>query len=72
MLGNQKEALNYLIRELIEADEPEALLATLLRVAQRMSYHSIRQATPDECMRWERLADAIKRVQERLGADEID
>ena len=73
MLGPQKEALEFLLAELIKADEPEAMLMTLRRICERMAHRSTRHNSRNECLRWQRLAEAVISVQHRLDelADDI-
>lgn len=69
MLGQQKTALEFLISQLIDADEPEAMLSTMQRIAERMAFRSTRFAHRDECERWERLAAALNTVRFHLDKD---
>jgi hypothetical protein len=60
--AHEKDALRFQIVELVEADEPEAVVATLLRIAERMTMRAIRQDDRDEARRWNALAERLSRV----------
>jgi hypothetical protein len=64
--ANEKAALHVLIAELIEADESDVLLAVLARIADKMSFRSIRTSKYDDVERWLKLGEAITSVQKRL------
>lgn len=63
----EKNGLTQQLAMLLEADEPEAILATLQRVAERMAHRVTRAAISDlEALRWQALADACESVQREL------
>jgi hypothetical protein len=63
----EKNGLTQQLAMLLEADEPEAILATLQRVAERMAHRVTRAAISDlEALRWQSLADACEAVQREL------
>jgi hypothetical protein len=56
---NEKSALELLVVELIEADEPEAVLAVMTRIAERMAFRAMRADARDEALRWQQMVDAL-------------
>jgi hypothetical protein len=63
----EKEGLRQQLQLLLEADEPEAVLATLRRIAERKAHSVTRGAISDnEARRYQALADALKAVEEQL------
>jgi hypothetical protein len=63
----EKEGLWQQLQLLLEADEPEAVLATLRRIAERKA-HSVTRGfiSGDEARRYQALAEALKVVEEEL------
>ena len=59
---HEKDALRFQIVELVEADEPEAVVATLKRIAEQMTMRAMRQGDRDEAKRWDALAERLSRV----------
>jgi hypothetical protein len=66
MNAHEREALRFQISELVDASEPEAVLATLHRIAERMAQRAIRLGKQDDCARWLRLERALSAVQRQL------
>ena len=68
----EKNALKEQLATLLELNEPESILATLQRVAERMAHSVTRGAiTEGEALRWQSLANACASVEkeiERLNA----
>jgi len=60
--AHEKDALRFQIVELVEADEPEAVVATLKRIAEQMTMRAMRQGDRDEAKRWDALAERLSRV----------
>jgi hypothetical protein len=60
--AHEKDALRFQIVELVEADEPEAVVATLKRIAEKMTMRAIRQDDRDAARRWDALAQALAAV----------
>jgi hypothetical protein len=60
--AHEKDALRFQIVELVEADEPEAVVATLKRIAEKMTMRAIRQDDRDAAKRWDALAQALAAV----------
>jgi hypothetical protein len=67
LTDQEKNGLTQQLAMLLEADEPEAILATLQRVAERMAHRVTRAAISDlEALRWQSLADACQAVQREI------
>jgi hypothetical protein len=63
----EKIGLTQQLAMLLEGNEPEAILATLQRVAERMAHRVTRaDITELEALRWQSLADACVSVQREL------
>jgi hypothetical protein len=60
LTGQEKDELQLLV----ELDEPEAVVATLTRIAKR---HAL-EATPELARRWTLLANALLQVEFALNA----
>jgi hypothetical protein len=60
--AHEKDALRFQIVELVEADEPEAVVATLKRIAEKMTMRAILQDDRDAAQRWDTLAERLSRV----------
>jgi hypothetical protein len=64
-----KNALKEQLALLFELGEPEAILATLQRVAERMAHSVTRGAIGEgEALRWQSLAKACASVEKELEA----
>lgn len=59
LTAHEKAALESQIEILIDADEPEAVLATLHRVAERMTVRAIWRDQHKAADRWMKLAKAL-------------
>ena len=63
----EKEGLRQQLTLLLEADEPEAVLATLRRIAERKAHAVTRGLISDnEARRYQALAAALKCVEDEL------
>jgi len=63
----EKDGLRQQLQLLLEANEPEAALATLRRIAERKAHSVTRGLISDnEARRYQALATALKAVQEEL------
>jgi NAD-dependent oxidoreductase involved in siderophore biosynthesis len=63
----EKEALKFQLGELLEHDEPSAILATLHRVAERKAYACTRgRQDMSAAIAWQELADALASVRAEL------
>ena len=63
----EKEGLRQQLQLLLEADEPEAVLATLRRIAERKAHSVTRGAISDnEARRYQALAEALHAVEDEL------
>jgi hypothetical protein len=63
-----QEGLRNHLMILMEADEPEAILGSLRRLAEHKAHLVIRgHVTEHDAERWLNLAKALARVQEDLG-----
>jgi hypothetical protein len=63
----EKEGLRQQLELLLEANEPEAALATLRRIAERKAHSVTRGAINDlEARRYQALAEALKAVEDEL------
>jgi hypothetical protein len=60
--AHEKDALRFQIVELVEADEPEAAVATLKRIAEKMTMRAMRQGDRDAAKRWDALAEKLSRL----------
>jgi hypothetical protein len=60
--AHEKDALRFQIVELVEADEPEAVVATLKRIAEKMTMRAMRQGDRDTAKRWDALAERLSRL----------
>lgn len=59
----------FLLR-LVEAEEPEVMLACLKRICERKAFKEVRREDRGEALRWQHMADAVTEVQlalERRG-----
>jgi hypothetical protein len=63
-----QDSLRHYLTILMEADEPEAILGSLRRIAEHKAHSVIRgNVTEHDAERWLNLAKALARVQEDLG-----
>jgi hypothetical protein len=60
--AHEKDALRFQIVELVEANEPEAVVATLKRIAEKMTMRAMRQGDRDAAKRWDALAEKLSRL----------
>jgi hypothetical protein len=60
--AHEKEALIALVTELIEANQPKAVLAVLQRIAERMTMRAIRYDRRADAAGWMKLVDALETV----------
>lgn len=66
--AQQKDALSFQLCTLLELDEPEAVLSTLQRIAERKAFSATLGAIElDEAERWQALADALASVRHELA-----
>lgn len=64
---NEKTALKEQVATLLELNEPESILATLQRVAERMAHSVTRGAITElEAQRWQAVAKACQAVEKEL------
>jgi hypothetical protein len=56
----EKDALQFLLMELIHADEPMAMLAVLKRIAERMAFRAVKAKDVKAATDWQELVDAIR------------
>ena len=64
---HEKIGLTQELAILLEANEPEAMLAVLRRTAERMAQRVFRASISDlEALRWQRLAEACHAVEKEL------
>jgi hypothetical protein len=66
MNAHEREALRFQISALLDAGEPEAVVATLRRIAERMGQRAMRLGKPNDCARWVRLEEVLSAVQRQL------
>jgi len=64
--AQQNDALKFQLAQLLDYDEPAALIATLQRIAERKAYAASRASNTDAAIEWQRLAEAAKRVAAEL------
>jgi hypothetical protein len=57
---DEKRAIEFLLSELVNADEPMAMLATLQRVAERMAFRAAKLNDHEYATKWQALVDVIK------------
>jgi hypothetical protein len=63
----EKEGLRQQLQLLLEANEPEAVLATLRRIAERKAHAVTRGVISDnEARRYQALAEALQCVEDEL------
>ena len=64
----QRIAILQMLEALLDADEPEALLAVLHRIAESKARAALRlQAEIDEVGRWVRMVEALERLRQGSG-----
>lgn len=66
LLKHQQEQLRHLLTILLEADEPEAILSSIRRIAERKAHDMTRNQTDNEIQRWYNLAEALMKVEKEL------
>lgn len=67
LTDHEKNALTAQLAMLLEANEPEAILMTLRRTAERMAQRILRaDITELEALRWNALAGACLAVEKQL------
>jgi hypothetical protein len=66
----ERDALRHLLVLLLEADEPEAMVASLRRLAERKAWYAVRGALVDRqaAGRWSALAEALAKVERQVNA----
>lgn len=65
----EKTALKEQLAMLLELGEPESILATMRRVAERMAHSVTRGAIGEfEALRWQALANACQAVGQELAS----
>ena len=66
----ERQALRQFLWLLLEADEPEAMLAALRRLAERKAWCAVRGALVDRqaAGRWSALAEALAKVERQVIA----
>ena len=64
----ERETLKHFLGLLLEADEPEAMVASLRRLAERKAHYAIRGARVDRqaAQRWQALAEALAKVERQV------
>jgi hypothetical protein len=63
----EKDSLRFQLGLLLEFDEPEAILGTMRRVAERKAYTVTRGLiSVHEAKRWTRLGEALRKVEDEL------
>jgi hypothetical protein len=59
LTAQEKAALSFLVSELVEADEPMAMLAVVQRIAERMAFRGAKAQNFEIATRWQELADTL-------------
>lgn len=59
MTPQEKAALQFQVTELVEADEPGAMLATMKRIAERMAFRAAQSEKREVAARWQELVDTL-------------
>lgn len=72
MKPQEKASLQFQLGELIDGNEPEAVIATLRRVAERMCQRSMKEKKKEDADRWIRLLNALVVTQRHLADSEMD
>ena len=63
--AHEKEKIYGFLKILLDANEPEALLASLRRLAEQKAFGvTLGRIDAESAERWQRMADTIKEVQE--------
>jgi hypothetical protein len=57
--AQEKAALQFQLSELLDANEPMAMLATLRRVAERMAFRAAKLNDLEAAAKWQALVDLI-------------
>jgi hypothetical protein len=64
---HEKDALRFQLGQLLEFDEPEAILGTMRRVAERKAHTVTRGLiSAQEAKRWTKLGEALRKVEDEL------
>lgn len=70
---NQRDELRHLLTLLMEANEPEALLASLRRIAERKAFGvTAGRLGLHDAERWQRLTDVMTEAEQKLARKNID
>jgi hypothetical protein len=66
----ERDTLRHFLGLLLEADEPEAMVASLRRLAERKAWFAVRGALVDRqaAQRWLALAEALVKVERQVIA----
>jgi hypothetical protein len=56
---HERAGLQNLLIELLEAEEPMAMRAVLLRIAQRMAFRAAGKSEREKARKWQELVDAL-------------
>lgn len=64
----ERDTLRHFLGLLLEADEPEAMVASLRRLAERKAWCAVRGALADRqaAQRWLALAEALAKVERKV------
>ena len=64
----ERDTLRHFLGLLLEADEPEAMVASLRRLAERKAWYAVRGALVDRqaAQRWLALAEALAKVERQV------
>jgi hypothetical protein len=64
----ERETLRHFLGLLLEADEPEAMVASLRRLAERKAWYAVSGARVDRqaAQRWQALAEALAKVERQV------
>jgi hypothetical protein len=59
---HERLALQFLVTELLDADEPEAVLAVLRHIAGRMAHRALKRQDVEACERWSKMETALNQT----------
>ena len=64
----ERDTLRHFLGLLLEADEPEAMVASLRRLAERKAWYAVSGALIDRqaAQRWQALAEALAKVERQV------
>ena len=64
----ERDTLRHFLGLLLEADEPEAMVASLRRLAERKAWYAVSGARVDRqaAQRWQALAEALAKVERQV------